>query len=206
MTKEDLNNSSSNRGKPHVRIFGGLFQDDDIIDVAADGSGSEGSNGSESGSGAGRGNGSGNESGSGSAHASASAHVRGNAGLSKKALREQRRMERREWKQSNYYNHRGDRNFGLIIFFAGVVLLLNVFSIIPWDFCHTIGKFWPFLLIIWGFDILLGRNFVSRFVTFLVTFAACLFILTYGLVQVNSPVISYIPGQVTEFVRSINLK
>ena len=181
MTKEDLKNSSRNKGKPHVRIFGGF------VDSCSENEGG------------------GYTQNSADVKFGSNDYSRSEAKKSKAERREQRRVERREYRDFCHSNSEG-KSFGVIVLFAGIILLLNVFNIIPWGFWDSVKKFWPFLLIVWGIGIILGRNIFSRIITLFVTFAVCLLILIYGLVQVASPVVNYIPTQVTDVVRSINLK
>lgn len=48
--------------------------------------------------------------------------------------------------------------WGIILLFLGVVFLLQTFNILPWGLWSTLWRFWPVLLIIAGFRILLCRS------------------------------------------------
>ncbi|MFH1087582.1 MAG: DUF5668 domain-containing protein [Chloroflexota bacterium] len=46
---------------------------------------------------------------------------------------------------------------GIIVLFAGVVLLLQNLGFLPWGFWMSLWRFWPVLIIIMGLNILLQR-------------------------------------------------
>ncbi len=70
--------------------------------------------------------------------------------------------------RSNYYfpkmNHGKENKLADAIFWGGgfitvgVMLLLNSFGVVNWDFWQFLGKFWPVLLIALGINIILGST------------------------------------------------
>lgn len=55
----------------------------------------------------------------------------------------------------------------ILIIVLGLIFLLNNFGVLPWEIWQKIWKFWPILLILFGIEVLLGRNSSFRVVTFL---------------------------------------
>lgn len=47
---------------------------------------------------------------------------------------------------------------GILLIIAGVVLLLQMLDVLPWDIWWNIWRFWPVLLVMLGVGILLGRR------------------------------------------------
>ena len=47
---------------------------------------------------------------------------------------------------------------GILLIVAGVVLLLQMLDVLPWDIWWNIWRFWPVLLVMLGLGILLGRR------------------------------------------------
>ena len=47
---------------------------------------------------------------------------------------------------------------GILLIVAGVVLLLQMLDVLPWDIWWNIWRFWPVLLVMLGVGILLGRR------------------------------------------------
>ena len=108
-----------------------------------------------------------------------------------------------EWKKHRHHGG-GGVIWGLIIFLAGIMLLLNSLKIVPWDFWQYVWPFWPGLLIILGVHAILGRNIISRIITFLITLALLGLIITYGLVEIASPLVKYIPQNAIDFINTFN--
>jgi hypothetical protein len=56
----------------------------------------------------------------------------------------------------------GNIVFGVIIITAGLILLANNFGLVDWRFWQAILFLWPFLLVLIGFQILLGQGLLAR--------------------------------------------
>jgi hypothetical protein len=76
--------------------------------------------------------------------------------------------------------------------------------LLSWDFWEEILVTWPIILILVGIQIILGSNWFSRIITFFLALAAFLLIISYGIIQVESPLAEYLPYQVSDFINSIN--
>lgn len=48
--------------------------------------------------------------------------------------------------------------WGVFLLFLGAVFLLQTFNVLPWRLWDTLWRFWPVLLVIAGFGILLRRT------------------------------------------------
>ncbi len=56
----------------------------------------------------------------------------------------------------------------ILIIILGIIFLLNNFGVLPWEIWQNIWKFWPILLILFGIEVLLGRNSAPKTVFFLI--------------------------------------
>lgn len=52
--------------------------------------------------------------------------------------------------------------WGIFLIFAGAIFLLNTFDVLPWNIWQDVVRFWPFLLILSGLQIILGSGVLSR--------------------------------------------
>lgn len=48
--------------------------------------------------------------------------------------------------------------WGIFLVFLGIIFLLQTFDILPWKLWGTLWRFWPVLLIIGGFSIILRHR------------------------------------------------
>jgi len=107
----------------------------------------------------------------------------------------------------HYHRHHGLDGvvWGFIVLFAGAVLLLNNFGLVPWEFWNYVWPFWPGLIILIGVHIILGQNMVSRVITALLALALLAAIVIYGIVHSGSPLAYSLPSGVLNFFKSLNL-
>lgn len=101
---------------------------------------------------------------------------------------------------------KGDLVWGIIVLLAGIILLTNSLGLVAWEFWQHVWLFWPAIFILMGVSIILGRNLISRFVISILTVTICLFIIVYSLIQIGSPLLSYISPEVINFISNINFK
>lgn len=72
-----------------------------------------------------------------------------------------------EFNSERRLQHRHDGSspiFGILLIFAGALLLLNTLGIVPWDIWNRLAYFWPLLIILGGLHIVLGHNIFSRII------------------------------------------
>jgi hypothetical protein len=100
--------------------------------------------------------------------------------------------------------HSGSAIWGLLFLFGGGVLLLNNFGVIPWNFWDYVWGFWPALLVIIGIRVVLGHNILSRLIVFVITLVTFGLILIYGLSQVNSHLLVYVPQNWINLAQILN--
>lgn len=91
------------------------------------------------------------------------------------------------------YSDAGSGVWGVFLIFVGLIILANVLGLLTWGFWENIWQFWPVLLVLLGIHILLGNNFFSRIVLTLAAIAIFGLITIWGLKQVNSDLLRYIP-------------
>ena len=105
-------------------------------------------------------------------------------------------VENLEGKQEYSYSFRkryrrpGDSIFGAFFFMSiGVLLLMVNFGIVSPDVWSYLWRFWPGLLILWGFQMLFGRSGFSRFVISLIAVLVLFLIIAMAIGSTN-PVFS----------------
>lgn len=106
----------------------------------------------------------------------------------------------------HYYGHEhrhGGGMFGLLLLFVGVTLLLTNMGLVSSEFWQFVIPFWPILLVLLGLKIILGRNWFSSIIIFILTFAFLAGLFIFGLIKVNSRIIDYFPLP-PETLNSIN--
>ena len=138
---------------------------------------------------------------------SADAETRRRMRQERREARQARRKFRAEWHEEGdgrYYRHRhhhGSAAGGLLILLVGLILLLNTFGLISWTFWTVAAMFWPVLLIVIGAQLLFGRNWFGRLLTFLIALVLFGFVILYGLIRVGSPIVRNLPP---DMVQSVN--
>ena len=89
----------------------------------------------------------------------------------------------------------GDMIWGMLLLFAGVMLLLNFLEIIPWDFWSHVWRFWPVLIVLSGISILLGNSWLSRFLVIIVSTIIFSLIILVGLKAIGYPFAEILPSE-----------
>ena len=89
---------------------------------------------------------------------------------------------------------------GLILLFAGVVLLLSNFGLLDSSVWDELWRFWPLLLVFTGLDLLLGRTRTGRF---MVLFIAILCLLGILAVSLASPVVGHDGRDAAQRIREL---
>lgn len=187
----DENNSQEQGGedKPHVNIFG----------MEVDGPNKQSSSNSSSDSGS---------TSSSSSQSGSSSHQqqREDWRKQKEEWRAQRHAQREQWRQNRqdwHHSHGGGFFWGIILIFGGLIALLYTMGYVSPAFWQVIMPFWPMLLILWGASILLGRHWTARIVLFIVTIVLILFVIIYGLVKIQSPIVNSLPPNVVGSMSNI---
>lgn len=88
----------------------------------------------------------------------------------------------------SWRHHRSGSPVGAVLFIGlGLLLLFNNLGWLPWSTWDVVWRFWPIILIMWGLQMMLGRNLVSKLILSVVAVLVILFILFYVLVTSSSP-------------------
>lgn len=105
--------------------------------------------------------------------------------------RESRRGQRREFfRDHDCCGHgSGGTVWGLLLIAAGITLFLNYSGMLPWGFWDHIWQFWPLILVLAGFRILIGDTPGTEVVMTLVTILVFSSVFIKILIDINSPLI-----------------
>lgn len=74
----------------------------------------------------------------------------------------------------------------ILLILAGAILLLNNFGKIPWSIWESVWKFWPVIIIIWGLELLSGRNIFGKLILIIISLALISFIFSFSLSNIDS--------------------
>lgn len=69
-----------------------------------------------------------------------------------------------EEKNRQCRHHDGGSLWGVFVMFLGILFLLNTLNVLPWSIWDQLVRFWPVLLILGGFHIILGNSLLSRLI------------------------------------------
>jgi hypothetical protein len=111
--------------------------------------------------------------------------------------------EKNNTKQEGHFTRRYDSGgivWGLLLILGGLLFLLNNLGIVPWTIWNYIIGFWPIFLIFAGINMIFGYNIFSKILIGLLALISFGLILTYGLYQVGSPLISNLPPQILDVI------
>lgn len=70
-----------------------------------------------------------------------------------------------------------------LIISLGIVFLLNNLNLLPWNVWQTLLKFWPVLLILKGFELLVGTSLRAQLLTVLITLLVIGTVLSYSFID-----------------------
>lgn len=83
--------------------------------------------------------------------------------------------------------HKADKFIWAVIFIlSGIVLLLNNFRYLSWEFWTVIVSFWPLLFVFWGVSLFFGRSRVGVVVGNAINLILILGAVGYSLAQTNA--------------------
>lgn len=88
------------------------------------------------------------------------------------------------------HKHTSGGIFGLIVVFAGILLLLNNLGMVPVQAWNYVWPFWPVFLILVGIRLISGFSKVVSFIIFFLAFVLFAGIFFYALARSGSPLIS----------------
>lgn len=95
--------------------------------------------------------------------------------------------------RSHHHEQNENTTWGVLFIFAGIILLLNTFGIIPWEIWETLLHFWPVLIIIAGVQMILGGSRIARILSRLITLALIGWVVLIALNQVTPEFIQKLP-------------
>lgn len=118
--------------------------------------------------------------------------------------------EELDWREYRYSRRKHQHGVlgGVILLLIGVVFLLNNFGILPWQVWNVIWRFWPLILVVWGFEVIFGRALLGRIVVSFISLLLAAFVLVYAVSVVNPFfahwIQSFLPGWTNLLQTNIN--
>ena len=67
----------------------------------------------------------------------------------------------------------------IILIILGVLLLLNNFGLLDWNVWTMVSRFWPVILIVLGFELILGRGTISKSIIFIIIIMIIFSLISY---------------------------
>lgn len=110
-----------------------------------------------------------------------------------------------DWNKENNRHHDGGYFFGVILILIGVFLIFNSLGYISWNVWNYVWPFWPLLLVIWGIQIILGRNQFSRFIVGVITLIALGLVLLFGVTRVNPAYKNNLTPQINNMLNQMDI-
>ncbi len=122
-----------------------------------------------------------------------------------KSTKERVEVFDKEW-DWRYRKRHDDGSFiwGVILLVAGFLFLLNSLGIVSWNVWNYIWQFWPVVLILWGVQVILGRNPFSRFIVGVLALIIVGLIVIFGITKVNPAYKQNFPPQVNNVINQMN--
>jgi hypothetical protein len=88
------------------------------------------------------------------------------------------------------HKHTSGGIFGLLVIFAGILLLLNNLGMVPVEAWTYVWPFWPIFLILVGIRLISGFSKTVSFLIFFLAFVLFAGVFFYALARAGSPLIS----------------
>jgi lysylphosphatidylglycerol synthetase-like protein (DUF2156 family) len=100
-------------------------------------------------------------------------------------------------------NHRGDSGStgGFFLIFIGVLLFLNTLEILPWTIWENLLTLWPILIILFGLNILLGKNLITRTLLNLINLVLFGSLLLFILKNFAPQLVTWLPEELTNYIQ-----
>lgn len=106
----------------------------------------------------------------------------------------------------HYHKHRhhGSLAFGLLFILIGLWFLSANLGILPPDVWYQVSRLWPILIVLIGFDILIGHSFISDIIYSLVGILIALTIAGIVIIHTSPQALNGMPSNITNYLYSIN--
>jgi hypothetical protein len=86
--------------------------------------------------------------------------------------------------------------WAVVLVSIGIIFLLNNFGLVPWEVWANIWRFWPVVLILWGVQLVFGRNWFSNLLVAVLGLGLVLAILVVSVASVNEDFDSWSAGNI----------
>lgn len=100
-------------------------------------------------------------------------------------------------------NDGGGVVWGVVLVFAGIVLLFNTLSVIPWEIWERLLIYWPALLILGGLHIIMGNSLLSRLLLTLFSIVILGTVCLLAIRLYGPDLVSALPPPATEFLNTV---
>ena len=100
-------------------------------------------------------------------------------------------------------NHSGesDSTGGFFLIFIGFLLFLNTLEILPWTIWENLLTLWPILIILFGLNILLGKNLITRTLLNLINLVLFGSLLLFILKNFAPQLVTWLPEELTNYIQ-----
>jgi hypothetical protein len=94
-----------------------------------------------------------------------------------------------EGRKTDIQRHQHSGVIAAVLISLGVILLLNNLGIISWNIWNSLFQFWPIILILFGLEIILGKNWLSRWLVALISLAVATY-LVVATIAPSNPIVA----------------
>ena len=91
-------------------------------------------------------------------------------------------------------------DFGTFLIFSGIILLLNTFEIVSWEFWDSLWKFWPLLLVLMGLQIIFSKGPLLRLILTILSIFVVGNAFMLALREVSPDLVSKMPDSILQLI------
>jgi len=95
---------------------------------------------------------------------------------------------------------RRNYSWAAFLIILGVVLLLNTTNIVGWGIWIYAGRYWPVLVVLLGFRIILGNSLVARIFQMIFTIALTVGVFLVSYIQFTAEPLDFLPESVNSWI------
>jgi|GEM_PF-3974914 len=104
----------------------------------------------------------------------------------------------------HHHHHRGSLPWGLVLILIGLMFLLSNFGVLSPTVWSQVSHLWPILIILIGFDILIGHSEVSDIINPLIGLFIFATILGIVFLHTSPQIVAGLPQNIQNYLHAIN--